>query len=58
VQFGVTRALIGDYVRHDDPEPSLGFEAPWYSLDQGFALERGEARRPKPPILAKATERT
>ena len=56
VQFGVTRALIGAYVRHDEPEASLGFQAPWYSLDQRFVLERGEARRPKPPIRAKATE--
>ena len=41
VQFGVTRALIGDYVRHDEPETSQGFEAPWYSLDQRFVLEPG-----------------
>ena len=55
VQFGVTRALIGDYVRHDEPDARLGFAAPWYSLDQRFVLERGEARRPKPPIRSKAT---
>jgi catechol 1,2-dioxygenase len=54
VQFGVTRALIGDYVRHDEPSPELGFAAPWYSLDQHFTLERGEARRPEAPIRAKA----
>ena len=54
VQFGVTRALIGAYVRHDAPDASLGFGAPWYSLDQRFVLEPGEARRPKPPIRAKA----
>jgi protocatechuate 3,4-dioxygenase beta subunit len=53
VQFGVTRALIGDYVRHDEPEADLGFEAPWYSLDQNFLLERGEALRPKAPISGK-----
>jgi protocatechuate 3,4-dioxygenase beta subunit len=57
VQFGVTRALIGDYVRHDEPEASLGFKPPWYSLDQCFVLERGEARRPKPPIRSKAEAR-
>jgi catechol 1,2-dioxygenase len=56
VQFGVTRALIGAYVRHDEPDASLGLEAPWYSLDQRFVLERGEARRPKPPIRAKASQ--
>ena len=46
VQFGVTRALIGDYVRHDTASAELNFAAPWYSLDQRFTLEPGEARRP------------
>ena len=54
VQFGVTRALIGDYVRHDAPDTALGLEAPWYSLDQRFVLEPGESRRPRAPIRAKA----
>ena len=53
VQFGVTRALIGNYVRHDQPSDELGFAAPWYSLDQRFVLEAGEARRPTAPIRAK-----
>jgi protocatechuate 3,4-dioxygenase beta subunit len=53
VQFGVTRALIGDYVRHDEPSDKLGFSASWYSLDQRFVLEAGEARRPVAPIRAK-----
>jgi catechol 1,2-dioxygenase len=57
VQFGVTRALLGDYVRHDEPSP-LGLAAPWYSLDQHFVLEPGEARRPAPPIRGKATAST
>ena len=52
VQFGVTRALIGDYRRHD--AASEGLPAPWYSLDQRFVLEPGEARRPVAPIRAKA----
>jgi protocatechuate 3,4-dioxygenase beta subunit len=56
VQFGVTRALIGDYVRHDEPAPELGFAAPWYSLDQQFVLERGDAHRPRAPIQSKARE--
>ncbi|OIQ68281.1 hydroxyquinol 1,2-dioxygenase [mine drainage metagenome] len=55
VQFGVTRALIGNYIRHDEPSPELGFAAPWYSLDQRFTLEAGEARRPVAPIRSKAT---
>jgi protocatechuate 3,4-dioxygenase beta subunit len=53
VQFGVTRALIGNYVRHDQPSDEFGFAAPWYSLDQRFVLEAGEARRPTAPIRAK-----
>jgi protocatechuate 3,4-dioxygenase beta subunit len=53
VQFGVTRALIGNFIRHDAPSPEFGFAAPWYSLDQRFTLERGEARRPLAPIRAK-----
>ena len=54
VQFGVTCALIGNYIRHDEPSRELGFAAPWYSLDQRFTLEKGEARRPVAPISAKA----
>jgi catechol 1,2-dioxygenase len=54
VQFGVTRALLGDYVRHDEPSAEWGFAAPWYSLDQHFTLEPGEARRPIAPIRSKA----
>jgi protocatechuate 3,4-dioxygenase beta subunit len=57
VQFGVTRALIGNYVRHDEASPEPGFAAPWYSLDQRFTLEAGEARRPVAPIRAKASAR-
>lgn len=53
VQFGVTRALIGNYVRHDQPEARLGLAAPWFSLDQRFVLEPGEAVRPNAPIRAK-----
>jgi catechol 1,2-dioxygenase len=53
VQFGVTRALIGHYIRHDESSADLGFAAPWYSLDQRFVLEAGEARRPRAPIRAK-----
>jgi len=55
VQFGVTRALLGDYVRHDEPSAELGFAAPWYSLDQHFTLEPGEARRPIAPIRSKTS---
>jgi catechol 1,2-dioxygenase len=55
VQFGVTRALIGDYVRHDEPSIEPDFGIPWYSLDQRFRLERGDARRPAPPVRSKVS---
>jgi catechol 1,2-dioxygenase len=51
VQFGVTRATIGDFLRHDEPHPAdPGVETPWYSLDCTFTLEPGEAKLPRPPI--------
>ncbi len=50
MQFGVTRALIGDYVRHDGPAPAPDVKGEWYSLDQTFVMEPGKARLPKPPI--------
>jgi protocatechuate 3,4-dioxygenase beta subunit len=56
VQFGVTRALIGNYMRHDQAAAKWGFAAPWYSLDQRFTLEPGDARRPVAPIRAKVAE--
>lgn len=51
VQFGVTRALVGDFKRHDKPHPANpDVGAPWYSLDYTFVMEPGEARLPRPPI--------
>jgi protocatechuate 3,4-dioxygenase beta subunit len=50
VQFGVTRALVGDYVRHDGPAPAPDVAGEWYSLDQTFVMEPGKSRLPKPPI--------
>ena len=50
VQFGVTRALVGDYVRHDGPAPGADVKGEWYSLDQTFVMEAGKSRLPKPPI--------
>jgi catechol 1,2-dioxygenase len=50
-QFGVTRRLMGDYVRHDEPHPSRSdVHAPWYSLDYTYVMELGETVLPKPPI--------
>jgi hydroxyquinol 1,2-dioxygenase len=52
VQFGVTRALIGNYVRHNgsEPPPAADVKSEWYSLDQTFVMEPGKSRLPKPPI--------
>jgi hydroxyquinol 1,2-dioxygenase len=44
-QFGVTRALIGDYLRRADGSCALEFT---------FVLQPGEARRPRAPITGKA----
>jgi hydroxyquinol 1,2-dioxygenase len=55
VQFGVTRHLIGDYVRHDnEPAPEGDVKGPWYSLDYTFTMEAGRSRLPRPPITDKA----
>ena len=51
VQFGVTRALIGDFIRHDEPHPTAAdVSPPWYSLDYVYVMEPGEAVLPRPPI--------
>jgi len=55
VQFGVTRALIGRYVRHErERAPDADVQGPWYSLTHHFVIEPGEARLPMPPITGKA----
>ncbi|MDN4987479.1 catechol 1,2-dioxygenase [Bradyrhizobium arachidis] len=51
VQFGVTQALIGKFVRHETPHPTASDVAtPWYSLDHIYRLEAGEAVLPRAPI--------
>jgi catechol 1,2-dioxygenase len=51
VQFGVTRALIGDFRRHDEPHPTdPGVEVPWWTLGITFTVEPGTAMLPRPPI--------
>jgi catechol 1,2-dioxygenase len=58
VQFGVTQALIGQYVLHDsstEPAPDADVQGPWYSLEHHFVVEEGQARLPKAPITGKAT---
>jgi catechol 1,2-dioxygenase len=55
VQFGVTRALVGNYVRHEnEPAPAPDVTGPWYSLDYSFVMEEGASRLPKAPISGKA----
>lgn len=49
VVFGVTRALVGGFERHDGLAPG-GAAGEWFSLDYSFTLEPGEARLPRPPI--------
>jgi catechol 1,2-dioxygenase len=64
-QFGVTRRLIGNYVRHEykapafasgygEASPETDIEPPWYSLDHTFVMERGRAQLPVAPITGKA----
>lgn len=56
VQFGVTQALVGQYVLHADGDapPASDVTGPWYSLAHHFVIEPGEARLPAPPITGKA----
>jgi len=56
VQFGVTRHLIGNYVRHDggSPPPAPDVDGPWYSLEHTFVMEPGHSQLPKPPISGQA----
>lgn len=54
-QFGVTKALIGNYVRHESgTPPAADVKGAWYTLEHDFIIEPGEARLPKPPITGKA----
>jgi hydroxyquinol 1,2-dioxygenase len=56
VQFGVTTALVGQYVQHDYlTAPAADVSGTWFSLDQHFVIEPGEAKLPRPPITGKAT---
>ena len=50
VQFGVTRALIANYVRHEGNAPAPEVQGEWYSLEQVFVMEPGKSQLPKPPI--------
>jgi hydroxyquinol 1,2-dioxygenase len=54
VQFAVTQALVGHYVRHDGPAPHADVAGPWYSLEHHFVVEPGVATLPRPPISGRA----
>jgi hydroxyquinol 1,2-dioxygenase len=54
VQFGVTRALVGQYVAHDNERaPDADVQGRWYSLEHTFVVTRGDDALPPPPITAK-----
>jgi hydroxyquinol 1,2-dioxygenase len=56
VQFGVTRRLVGNYVRHENEKPPApDVTGAWYSLDYTFVMEPGATKLPRPPITGKAT---
>jgi len=55
VQFGVTRALVGNYVLHEKgTPPASDVRGAWYTLDFTFTMEPGVAKLPRPPITSKA----
>jgi len=55
VQFGVTKSLLGNYVKHVDgskaPAPSIS--GTWYSLEHTFVVDYGVASMPRAPIKGK-----
>jgi len=55
VQFGVTRHLVGNYVRHEGKPPAPDVEGAWYSLERTLVMERGDSKLPKAPIGGKAS---
>jgi catechol 1,2-dioxygenase len=56
VQFGVTRHLIGNFVRHEGgPVPAPDVGAPWYTLERTLVMEAGQSKLPRAPIQGKAS---
>jgi hydroxyquinol 1,2-dioxygenase len=54
VQFGVTQALVGEYVLHEnEAAPAPDVQGRWYSLEHTFVISPGDAALPPPPITAK-----
>jgi hydroxyquinol 1,2-dioxygenase len=54
VQFGVTRHLIGNFVKHEGPAPGANGTGTWYSLDHNFVMDAGPSKLPRAPITGKA----
>lgn len=55
VQFGVTRHLIGNYVRHAGTAPVSDVTGAWYTLEHIFVMEAGASKLPRAPIRGKAS---
>ena len=56
-QFGVTWALIGNYVCHEnEPAPDPDVSGPWYSLDFTFTIDPGDDSLPLAPISGRTEE--
>ena len=56
-QFGVTRALIGDYIYHEnEPAPDPEVTGAWYSLDFTFTMEPGDDSLPLAPISGRTED--
>lgn len=54
VQFGVTQALVGQYVLHEsEPAPAPDVQGRWYALEHRFVVTPGDDALPPPPITAK-----
>ncbi|TFZ02172.1 catechol 1,2-dioxygenase [Ramlibacter henchirensis] len=55
VQFGVTQALVGRYVAHEnEPAPAPDVQGRWYTLEHRFVIQPGDDALPPPPITGKA----
>jgi catechol 1,2-dioxygenase len=50
-QFGVTKALLATFERHETPHPTLPHATtPWWSFSHQLVMEQGVAVLPRPPI--------
>jgi len=59
VQFGVTKALVAQYVLHNEHDqhekaPDSDVKGPWYSMEHHFVIEPGSHALPVPPIKSKS----